>query len=112
MQKTRDLENRIIAMEGQIRQLEGQQATGQSAAIQEAGVQIAAAAPTPNQATAGSNESATEAIALGGAGGSASKALNPDIGVIGDFIGVTGHNPVQTSPSLQMHESEVGLQAI
>jgi hypothetical protein len=38
--------------------------------------------------------------------------LNPDISVIGDFIGVAGHNPVQPSPSLQMHESEVGLQAI
>ena len=49
---------------------------------------------------------------MGGAGGSAAKALNPDISVIGDFIGVAGHNDVQPSPSLQMHESEVGLQAI
>jgi hypothetical protein len=49
---------------------------------------------------------------LGGAGGSAAKALNPDISAIGDFISVAGHNPVQPSPSLQMHESEVGLQAI
>jgi hypothetical protein len=38
--------------------------------------------------------------------------LNPDISVIGDFIGVAGRNPVQPSPSLQMHESEVGFQAI
>jgi hypothetical protein len=51
-------------------------------------------------------------VSLGGAGGSAAKAFNPDISVIGDFIGNAGHNPVQTSPSLQMHESEVGLQAI
>jgi hypothetical protein len=50
--------------------------------------------------------------AFGGAGGSAAKALNPDISVIGDFIGIAGHNPAQVSPSLQMHESEIGLQAI
>jgi len=119
MQKIRDLEDRIIAMEGQIRQLKGQPATGQSAAIQKADVQAAvttspqtAVASTPSQATAASNAPASEAIALGGAGGSSSKALNPDISVTGDFIGVAGHNPVQYSPSLQMHESEVGLQAI
>jgi hypothetical protein len=49
---------------------------------------------------------------LGGAGGSAAKALNPDISVIGDFVGVAGRNPVLPSPALQMQESEVGLQAI
>jgi hypothetical protein len=38
--------------------------------------------------------------------------LNPDISAIGDFVSVAGHNPVQPSPSLQMHESEVGFQAI
>jgi len=50
--------------------------------------------------------------ALGGAGASAARALNPDISVIGDFIGVAGHNPEQPSPSLQMHESEISLQSI
>src|SRR6202022_4795675 len=55
---------------------------------------------------------------LGGAGGSAAKALNPDISVIGDFIGATGTGTVpalaqqQPVPSMQMHEPEVGLQAI
>ena len=49
---------------------------------------------------------------IGGAGGSAAKVLNPDISVIGDFIGIAGRNTVQPSPSLQMHESEIGLQAI
>jgi hypothetical protein len=40
------------------------------------------------------------------------KLLNPDISLIGDFIGTAGHNNVSPSPSLEMHESEVGLQAI
>jgi len=58
------------------------------------------------------SEAGTQTGVLGGAGGSAAKALNPDISAIGDFISVAGHNPVQPSPSLEMHESELGFQAI
>ena len=32
--------------------------------------------------------------------------------MIGDFIGIGGHNPVQSSPALEMHESEVAFQAV
>jgi hypothetical protein len=101
-QKIRDLEDRILAMEGQIRRLKEQQAAAPSAPPADASP--VAAAPVA--------ASVRQPAALGGAGGSAAKALNPDISVIGDFIGIAGHNPVQPSPSLQMHESEVGLQAI
>jgi hypothetical protein len=117
MQKLRDLEDRIILMEGQIRQLKSQQTVEQSSPNPPAGAPGAGA--TPAQAAtalasqpAATDSPATQTVALGGAGGSAAKALNPDISAIGDFIGVAGHNPVQPSPSLQMHESEVGLQAI
>jgi len=41
-----------------------------------------------------------------------SKVLNPDISVIGDFLGSAGRNTIQPAPSLEMHETEVGLQAI
>src|SRR6266704_453194 len=56
-----------------------------------------------------------------GGASAASQILNPDISMIGDFIGAVGkanvppglaaagQNPV---PVLQMHESELGLQAI
>jgi len=47
----------------------------------------------------------------GGASSNA-KLLNPDISLIGDFIGAAGHNDVSPSRSLEMHESEVGMQAI
>jgi hypothetical protein len=40
------------------------------------------------------------------------KLLNPDISLIGDFIGNAGHNAVSPSPSMQLHETEVGMQAI
>src|SRR5207244_4800460 len=40
------------------------------------------------------------------------KALNPDISVIGDFLGAVGRNSVRPVQSMEMHESEIGLQAI
>ncbi len=53
----------------------------------------------------------TQTQTFGGASGNA-KLLNPDISLIGDFIGTAGRNNVSPSPSLQMHETEVGMQAI
>jgi hypothetical protein len=47
-----------------------------------------------------------------GGASAAAKALNPDISVIGDFLGSVGKNPFNPGPALEMHESEVGLQAI
>jgi hypothetical protein len=48
-----------------------------------------------------------------GGGVGASKVFNPDIAVIGDFLGAVGKNdsPFAT-PSLEMHETELSLQAI
>jgi hypothetical protein len=119
MQKIRDLEDRVISLEGQVRILKTQGAPpAQPAAVESASAaQPAAESPTAQPAPvstppAFASETGTQAGTLGGAGGSAAKALNPDISAIGDFIGVAGHNPVQPSPSLQMHESELGFQAI
>ena len=47
-----------------------------------------------------------------GGASAAAKALNPDISVIGDFLGAIGRNRVRPVPGLELHESEVGLQAI
>src|SRR5204862_2381949 len=41
-----------------------------------------------------------------------SKVFNPDISVIGDFLGGVGNGNPRATPSLEMHESEVGFQAI
>src|ERR1700751_4189367 len=127
-QRIRDLEDRVIALEGQIRTLK-------AAAAQPAPAQPTPAQPGPAEATV-QNQAAPTAAApaqtqeaalaattaqepsLGGAGGSAAKALNPDISVIGDFIGALGGNSQQNSvslqpiPAFQMHESEVGFQSI
>jgi len=112
LQKIRDLEDRVISLEGQVRLLKSQAAPAPSpataaATATEAAAQAASVSPTPAAPL-----SQAQAISLGGAGGSAAKALNPDISAIDDFIAVAGHNPVQPSPSLEMHESELGFQAI
>jgi hypothetical protein len=116
LQKIRDLEDRLIAVEGQLRVMKSQQVPpAQPAATENAAAPPSGETPAPavepvQAATAPSPSS--EAGTLGGAGGSAAKALNPDISAIGDFISVAGHNPVSPSPSFQMHESEIGVQAI
>jgi hypothetical protein len=127
-QRVRELEDRVIALEGKLRTMESQNA--QAAAAQPAQpatvgqpttqTQTAQATPVPssaNEMQAGATPTAGQLPVYGGAS-AASKALNPDISVIGDFIGAAGGNsapplaPLQPFPSLQMHESELGLQAI
>ncbi|HEY6211540.1 MAG TPA: hypothetical protein VIW45_04605, partial [Vicinamibacterales bacterium] len=57
----------------------------------------------------------------GASAAGASKVFNPDIAVIGDFLGAAGSNPVQPDPfslggdhpnALQLHESEASFQAV
>jgi hypothetical protein len=112
LQRIRDLEDRVISLEGQVRLLKSQAAPAPSPATAPPTPTEAAAQATPVSPTRAAPVSQAQAISLGGAGGSAAKALNPDISAIGDFIAVAGHNPVQPSPSLEMHESELGFQAI
>ncbi len=69
----------------------------------EPGMLPASPAPAPAQTT--------QTQTFGGASGNA-KLLNPDISLIGDFIGTAGRNTVSPSRSLELHESEVGMQAI
>jgi hypothetical protein len=114
-QKIRDLEDRLVMLEGQVRQLKAQGVQpSQSAAALAVPLSTSAsqAQVTMPQGAAGYTAGAGDNIRLGGAGGAAAKALNPDISVIGDFIAGAGHNPLNPTPSFQMHESEVGLQAV
>ena len=65
----------------------------------------AEASPSP----AGAQVAQTQSY--GGATSNA-KLLNPDISLIGDFIGTAGRNTISPSRALELHESEVGMQAI
>src|SRR5882672_4571580 len=111
--KIRDLEDRLVMLEGQVRQLKAASApaSSQNAAVP-APPPASQNQDTTPQGAAGYTAGAADNVRLGGAGGAAAKALNPDISVIGDFIGGAGHNPLNPTPALQMHESEIGLQAI
>jgi len=120
-QRIKDLEERIISLEGQVRVLKSETSSAQGAASaaapapQPASTEQPAATPQIGEVPAAG---VTQTPTYGGAGGAAAKALNPDISVIGDFIGAVGGNSppplasVQPFPALQMHESELGLQAI
>ena len=119
-QRMRELEDRIIALEGQVRMLKAAAAQPTQPG---AGQPVPAEAQTQVPATTGGTQAAaltttTQEPTLGGAGASAAKLLNPDISVIGDFIGAAGGNSQQNLvsldpiPAFQMHESEIGLQAI
>lgn len=119
-QDTTELLNRMKAMEDRIRVLEAevQSLKGQPAAVpaQQAAAQVPTASPPvpvpPQQAPPQIPGQAPGGPALGGAGGAAAKVLNPDISVIGDFLGAAGNAANRPTPSLEMHESEVGFQEV
>ena len=88
-QHMKEMEERIIQLEGKVRMLQSAQAAPATPA--------AAATPTPAPGEAAAPAAQVTASQVpppsyGGAGGSAAKALNPDISVIGDFIGAAGAN--------------------
>jgi hypothetical protein len=115
-QQIRDLQDRIISLEGQMRMLKNAPPTA-AAPAEATGQPSAPTAPVAEMPVAVS-PTGEQTPTLGGAGGSAAKALNPDISVIGDFIGAVGNGTVpplaqqQPFPATEMHESEIGLQAI
>ena len=110
-QKIRDLEDRVVSLEGQLRQLKAQAAPAPAAQPSPATPPSAATQAASEQGAAGAPMQRPEPR-LGGAGPAAAKALNPDISMIGDFIAGAGHNPIVKTPGFEMHESELGVQAI
>jgi hypothetical protein len=106
------LEEKILALEAEVKTLKETQAlpaAPSTAASSSAETSLAISA-YPQPAPAPSQEQ-TQGGVIGGAPQNA-KLLNPDISMIGDFIAVAGGNPNSLQPSLQMHESELGIQAI
>jgi hypothetical protein len=104
---------RMQAMEDRIRMLEAEVETLKAAQIGVPGSPSSALVPSPPPTVApAATAPAQAAIALGGAGGAAAKVLNPDIAVIGDFLGAAGNAAGRPTPALEMHETELALQAI
>ena len=93
-QLRREFNDRLSALEAQMATLQGQAATpGAPPALP--------APPAPLDPEVGQ-----------GAALSNAKVFNPDMAVIGDFLGAAGRNTVNPSPALEMHESEASFQAV
>ncbi len=118
-QHLKAMEDRIILLEGQVRLLKEQLAQAQATGAVGGETAAIAAAPAVPASPATAAVGGAQLPVYGGAS-AAAKALNPDISVIGDFIGAAGHYPTPPGSvirqagfqSLTMHESEVGFQAI
>jgi hypothetical protein len=85
------------------------------AAIEGPSAQAAPAgqAPVPVGASgAGGPTGALPVYGMAGGAVSGAKVFNPDMAVIGDFLGAAGSNKVNPGPALEMHESEAAFQAV
>jgi len=108
-QLRREFNDRLGALEAQLAAMQG----GQPAPSPPA--QPPAAPPTttvdvpPGAAGAGGPSGP---LPVYGAATAGSKIFNPDMAVIGDFLGAAGRNRVDPQPALEMHESETSFQAI
>jgi hypothetical protein len=107
-QDTAELLNRMKAMEERIKVLEAevQSLKGQPPAP------ASQAAPVAPIADATAGQAAGSLPSYGGASAAAAKVFNPDISLIGNFLGSAGNGAGQPSPALEMRESELGLRAI
>ncbi len=110
----KDFEARLSALETRLAAIEG----GQQAAA----AQPLPAPPPPPPSPAGEPPSAATFSAPQGSAnapdGAASKVFNPDMAVIGDFLGTAGRvhtdpaNNITPAPAFEMHESEASFQAV
>ena len=116
-----DYDRRIQALEMQLQTLQAQTPAPAAAqnppAAAPAVPPAAPVAPAPQQtvqvppgAEGGGGPSGQLPVYGGAATGS--KVFNPDIAVIGDFLGAAGSNHINPDPAMEMHESEVAFQAI
>jgi hypothetical protein len=67
-------------------------------------------APVPAGAQGGQGPAGT--LPVYGGAGALSKIFNPDIAVIGNFLGAVGENDVNPAPALDMSEAEATFQAV
>jgi hypothetical protein len=113
LNRLKAMEDRIRALEAEVQTLRGQPPAAIAQTAPPATPPAAPAVPVTTPPSQAAGAGPVPPPQLGGAGGAAAKALNPDISVIGDFIGYAG-NPANRGgqPSLEMHESEIGMQEV
>ena len=99
--------DRLSALESKLAKAEGTAPTGAPPAAQPAGQPVAEV-----PAGAAGAGGPTGALPVYGSAVSGAKVFNPDMAVIGDFLGAAGRNLVNPNPALEMHESEASFQAV
>jgi hypothetical protein len=106
--------DRLTALESKLAAAEGTPPVPPPAAPETPAAAAAPAAPATAQVPPGAEGAGgpSGSLPVYGAGSAGSKIFNPDIAVIGDFLGAAGRNRVNPSPSLEMHESEASFQAV
>ena len=104
------LRQQLQALQEKVTQLEA--AAGQRPA---AGAEPAQPPATPPQpAVAAPQPAPPEPVQTPPGGGAplTSKVFNPDMAVIGNFIGAAGNNSIEPMPALKLNEAEVSFQAV
>lgn len=109
------LEERIHKLEAEIQELKATQvAATQPGAVASAPTQSASptVAAVEMAAPAGASGQSSGQLPVYGGASAAARVFNPDMGIIGNFIGATGRNLINPYPALSLQESEVSLQAV
>jgi hypothetical protein len=102
-QLKKDFEARLADLESRLPALDGQPAAAAQAPL---------SAPAPVEAPQGAETGGGGALPVYGSASATSKIFNPDMAVIGNFIGAAGKNEIRPGPALALPESEVSYQAI
>jgi hypothetical protein len=108
-----EFESRLTALEAQLAAMQGGQAPPPSAPQQPVPAAAAPAQPTA-EVPAGAQGAGgpSGSLPVYGSQVAGSKVFNPDMAVIGDFLGASGQNAINPNPALEMHESEASFQAV
>ena len=104
-----DFSTRLAALEAKLATIAGETAPPPSAAAPVPQAAQPTVAVPPGAAGAGGPSGS---LPVYGNASAASKIFNPDIAVIGNFVGVGGQNDVRPERSLEMREAEASFQAI
>lgn len=109
-QLRREFNDRLAALEAQLASSQGGQPAAPTAAPPSAPAPGATTVDVPAGAAGAGGP--TGPLPVYGNAAAASKIFNPDMAVIGDFLGAAGRNTTDPQPALEMHESEASFQAI
>jgi hypothetical protein len=103
--------DRLAALEARLAAVQGGQAAPAPPLAAQPPQQMTAQVPAGAQG-AGGPSGALPVYGTTGAAVFGAKVFNPDMAVIGDFLGAAGRNRVNPNPAFELHESEAAFQAV